>query len=235
MSLLVESKHDSLAVPRPRPQKAQQAQPRPRPHSMIELQSLSQPWLLPCTPVSSGTKRRLEDDTESDCSQAGPRKRPPSLGIKQQENEQGQLQKRRRATLLRLSPTKPLQSPLQRISSLPASPASVTKKLKTRSALQAIHIRALEHGLRVPICNTPLGVTSHAENINSPTLPMSPIRALTTLSSMPSSPRSGSQTLSSAVTRASSVSVPSSPSLRPSRISRRNTIGCARPVPLLEI
>ncbi|KAJ2793154.1 hypothetical protein H4R21_006005, partial [Coemansia helicoidea] len=29
----------------------------------------------------------------------------------------------------------------------------------------AINVRALEHGLRVPVCNTPLGTVSLAENI----------------------------------------------------------------------
>ncbi|KAJ2259229.1 hypothetical protein GGI13_000012 [Coemansia sp. RSA 455] len=233
MSLLSQSTPCSLPVPRPRPQ---QGQLRPRPQSMIELQSLSLPRPQPCTPTSRGTKRRrLEEENEPDCSLTSPRKRPPSLGIKQQdpqEQEQELLQKRRRASTLRLSLTKPPPSPLLRISSLPASPSSASKKLKTRSALQAIHVRALEHGLRVPICNTPLGVASLAENIISPTRPVSLVRPLVSLPAMPVSPRTGSRTPLSAV---ASVSVPSSPALRPSRISRRNTISCDRPVPLLEI
>ncbi|KAJ2027266.1 hypothetical protein GGI03_008646 [Coemansia sp. RSA 2337] len=233
MSLLAQSTPCSLPVPRPRPQ---QGQLRPRPQSMIELQSLSLPRPQPCTPTSRGTKRRrLEEENEPDCSLASPRKRSPSLGIKQQEQqeqEQELLQKRRRSSTLRLSLTKPPPSPLLRISSLPASPSSASKKLKTRSALQAIHVRALEHGLRVPICNTPLGVVSLAENIISPTRPVSLVRPLVSLPAMPVSPRTGSRTPLSAV---ASVSVPSSPALRPSRISRRNTISCDRPVPLLEI
>ncbi|KAJ2064781.1 hypothetical protein GGI17_000757 [Coemansia sp. S146] len=232
MSLLAQSTPCSLPVPRPRPQ---QGQLRPRPRSMIELQSLSlpRPQPQPCTPTSRGTKRpRLEEDTESDCSPTSPRKRSPSLGIKQQEQEHELLQKRRRSSTLRLSLTKPSPSPLQRISSLPASPSSASKKLKTRSALQAIHVRALEHGLRVPICNTPLGVVSHAENIISPALSLPPVRPLKSLPAISVSPRTSSRIPLSAV---ASVSVPSSPSLRPSRISRRNTISCVRPVPLLEI
>ncbi|KAJ2881806.1 hypothetical protein H4R27_003850 [Coemansia aciculifera] len=235
MSLLAQSTPCSLPVSRPRPQ---QGQLRPRPQSMIELQSLSlpRPQPQPCTPTSRGTKRRrLEEDTEPDCSPTSPRKRSPLLGIKQQgqlEQEQELLQKRRRSSTLRLSLTKPSPSPLQRISSLPASPSSASKKLKTRSALQAIHVRALEHGLRVPICNTPLGVVSHAENIISPALPLMPVRPLKSLPAIPVSPRTSSRIPLSAV---ASVSVPSSPLLRPSRISRRNTISCVRPVPLLEI
>ncbi|KAJ1905490.1 hypothetical protein LPJ71_004533 [Coemansia sp. S17] len=233
MSLLAQSTPCSLPVPRPRPQ---QGQLRPRPQSMIELQSLSLPRPQPCTPTSRGTKRRrLEEENEPDCSLTSPRKRSPSLGIKQQDQQEQEpelLQKRRRSSTLRLSLTKPPPSPLLRISSLPASPSSASKKLKTRSALQAIHVRALEHGLRVPICNTPLGVVSLAENIISPTRPMSLVRPLVSLPAMPVSPRTGSRTPLSAV---ASVSVPSSPALRPSRISRRNTISCDRPVPLLEI
>ncbi|KAJ2903084.1 hypothetical protein GGI21_004471, partial [Coemansia aciculifera] len=128
---------------------------------MVELHLLSLPRAQPklCAPVSSGgTKRRREDeDAESDI----PQKKSLPLEVKQQEP----LLKRRRASILRLSPTKPLSTPLQSASSAPASPSSASKKLKARSALQAIHIRALEHGLRVPICNTPLGVVSNAENI----------------------------------------------------------------------
>ncbi|KAJ2644953.1 hypothetical protein GGF44_000297 [Coemansia sp. RSA 1694] len=234
MPLLAQSTLRSPPVPRPRPQ---QAQLRPRPRSMIELQSLSLPRPEPCTPLSSGTKRRREENTEPDCSHLGSRKRSPSLGLKLQEKEQekGQLQERRRASPLRLSPTKPPQSPLQRINSMPASPLSAPKKLKTRSALQAIHIRALEHGLRVPVCNTPLGVVSHAENSAISTLPLPPIRPRTALPVMTASPRTSSRPSLSEASPAASASVPSSPSLRPLRISRRNTIGCDRPVPLLEI
>ncbi|KAJ2822243.1 hypothetical protein GGI24_003999 [Coemansia furcata] len=232
MSLLAYSTPDSLPVPRSHPQ---QGQLRPRPQSMIELGSLSQLRPHLSIPTSRGTKRRLEEGAEPDCSPISSCKRPPPLEIKrqcQQEKEQEQPQTRSRSSTLRLSPTKPPQSPLQRIGGLPAPPTSASKKFKTRSALQAIHVRALEHGLRVPICNTPLGVVSHAENINSPILSMPPSRPLMSVPAIPISPRTSSRPPLSAVT---SASVPSSPLLRPSRISRRNTLSSIMPVPLLEI
>ncbi|KAJ2415730.1 hypothetical protein GGI10_001494 [Coemansia sp. RSA 2530] len=226
MPLLAQSTPCSPPVPRPRPQ---QGQPRPRPQSMIELQSLSLPRPQLCALASRGTKRRLDEDAEPD----SPRKRSPSLGLKLQPQEElDPLLKRRRSTTLRLSLTKPPPSPLQRTSSLPASPACAPKKLKTRSALQAIHVRALEHGLRVPICNTPLGVVSQAENIISPAQPLSTVRPLVSIPATSYSPRTISRIPLSAT---ASASAPSSPTIRPTRISRRNTISCTRPVPLLEI
>ncbi|KAJ2491264.1 hypothetical protein IWW37_002431 [Coemansia sp. RSA 2050] len=217
-------------MPRLRPQ---QGQLRPRPQSMIELQSLSLPRPQLCTPTSRGTKRRLDEDTEPDGPPASPCKRALLVGIKSlSQQEQDPLQKRRRSATLRLSLTKPPPSPLQRTSSLPASPSCAPKKLKARSALQTIHVRALEHGLRVPISNTPLGVISQAENIISPALPLSAVRPLVSIPATSTSPRAGSRVPLSATV---SASAPSSPAIRPVRITRRNTISCTRPVPLLEI
>ncbi|PIA18739.1 hypothetical protein COEREDRAFT_6445 [Coemansia reversa NRRL 1564] len=92
------------------------------------------------------------------------------------------IRQRRRLSLLRLTPTK-IACSSPRLS-MPISP-SPTKKGQ-RLPLQAIHIRALEHGLRVPVTNTPLGTIGQAENIICvPVLPDQPLTALPTTTSFP--------------------------------------------------
>ncbi|KAJ2675164.1 hypothetical protein IWW42_001310 [Coemansia sp. RSA 1085] len=105
----------------------------------------------------------------------------------------------RRMPLLRLTPTK--------------SPCSLrlSSKKKPRLALQAIHVRALEHGLRVPVCNTPLGIVDQAENITYSPLMSVPMTALPTASF----PRLD-------LLPQSSASVPPSP--RRKRLVRRNSM-----------
>ncbi|KAJ1995733.1 hypothetical protein GGI25_000710 [Coemansia spiralis] len=128
--------------------------------------------------------------------------------------------KQRRTSLLRTAPTKPPCS-LPWVSQ-PALPSP--SKKKTRPPLQAIHVRALEHGLRVPVINTPLGTTDQAENIactptilqrSVPVLPLLPVRL-----SRPTTPTSPP--------KPSTRSAPQSPSRAP-RVSRRNSIACVRP------
>ncbi|KAJ2499006.1 hypothetical protein GGH96_003865 [Coemansia sp. RSA 1972] len=68
----------------------------------------------------------------------------------------------------------------------PCGSSRLSSKKKPRLALQTIHTRALEHGLRVPICNTPLGTASQAENIvYTPTRSVFPMTALPTTASFP--------------------------------------------------
>ncbi|KAJ1952558.1 hypothetical protein EC988_003492 [Linderina pennispora] len=57
----------------------------------------------------------------------------------------------------------------------PHSRLLITKKPKRRTPLQSIHIRALEHGWRVPVANTPLGVIGKDENAQIHTFGM-PLR-----------------------------------------------------------
>ncbi|KAJ2724948.1 hypothetical protein GGI07_001610 [Coemansia sp. Benny D115] len=98
----------------------------------------------------------------------------------------------------------------------------VADKKKSRPALQAIHIRALEHGLRVPVRNTPLGVRDQAENIIFSPAPMN-------LNDQPlmSAPAVLTERVlrpsASGVSKRGSVSADSSPVV-PRRLNRRNTI-----------
>ncbi|KAJ2357769.1 hypothetical protein GGF43_001258 [Coemansia sp. RSA 2618] len=88
-----------------------------------------------------------------------------SLAIRQQ----------RRLSMLRLMPAKS-----------PGGSPRLSSNKKPRVALQSIHIRALEHGLRVPVCNTPLGVVGLDENIAyTPTQSDLPRTALPTTASFP--------------------------------------------------
>ncbi|KAJ2845002.1 hypothetical protein IWW36_004965 [Coemansia brasiliensis] len=108
----------------------------------------------------------------------------------------------RRMSLLRLTPTKS-----------PCSSPRLNSKKKPRLALQAIHVRALEHGLRVPVCNTPLGIVDQAENIAySPAMSI-PMTALPTSASFPRLD----------LLPQSTASVPPSPSRR-TRLVRRNSM-----------
>ncbi|KAJ2455028.1 hypothetical protein EV183_001132 [Coemansia sp. RSA 2336] len=107
----------------------------------------------------------------------------------------------RRMPLLRLTPTK-----------TPCS-SRLSSKKKPRLALQAIHVRALEHGLRVPVCNTPLGIVDQAENIAYSPLVSVPMTALPTSASFPRLD----------LLAQSSASVPPSPSRR-KRLVRRNSM-----------
>ncbi|KAJ1770759.1 hypothetical protein IW140_001032 [Coemansia sp. RSA 1813] len=141
------------------------------------------------------------------------------------------VRRQRRLSLLRPAPTKPSAAlPLIAVCQSDQSPPS---KKKTRLPLQSIHIRALEHGLRVPVSNTPLGIVDSAENIACGSdVPRRPLTALPlssrrtarpALTSRPATPISSSPAMPTG-TR----SAPQSPS-RPPRLSRRNSIACVRP------
>ncbi|KAJ2078529.1 hypothetical protein H4R24_004415 [Coemansia sp. RSA 988] len=122
------------------------------------------------------------------------------------------IRQRRRMSLLRVTPMKmPCSSPRL---SMPTSPSP--SKKSQRLPLQAIHIRALDHGLRVPVTNTPLGAVNQAENIICvPVLPDQPLTALPTTISFPR------------LVPLPAVSTPArSPqplSRRPARLTRRNS------------
>ncbi|KAJ1905489.1 hypothetical protein LPJ81_001907, partial [Coemansia sp. IMI 209127] len=109
---------------------------------------------LPLT-CGSGLKRKWTSQSSARCTPVPPApvKRGSSMVVRKQ----------RRLSLLRPDPTKPSGS-LSLIAG-PCDNQSSPLKKKPRLPLQAIHIRALEHGLRVPVSNTPLGTVDSAENI----------------------------------------------------------------------
>ncbi|KAJ2310000.1 hypothetical protein H4R23_000871 [Coemansia sp. Cherry 401B] len=109
----------------------------------------------------------------------------------------------RRLSSLRLAPAKS-----------PSGSPRLSSKKKPRLALQTIHVRALEHGLRVPVCNTPLGIVDQAENIiHTPTRLDFPMTALPTTASFPRLDLLGR----------SDAASPPSPTRRPHR-ARRNSM-----------
>ncbi|KAJ1733174.1 hypothetical protein LPJ61_001689 [Coemansia biformis] len=103
------------------------------------------------------------------------------------------IRQQRCLSLFRQSPTKRLTGPAQ----LGLSGRAVAPKKRPRPPLQAINIRALEHGLRVPVCNTPLGTPNLAENIICSLPPLArPLTALPTTVSFPRLDRPASPTTS---------------------------------------
>ncbi|KAJ2162312.1 hypothetical protein GGF46_000803 [Coemansia sp. RSA 552] len=123
----------------------------------------------------------------------------------------------RRTSLLRLTPTKPSCS-LPRLSP-PNSPATPKKRL--RLPLQTIHIRALEHGLRVPVPTTPLGTVDQAENIACLPLRLNaPMTASPTTTAFPRLDLPARPTR-----RAASATTSPATSPRPLRRPRRNSTG----------
>ncbi|KAJ2783594.1 hypothetical protein GGI15_002530 [Coemansia interrupta] len=115
--------------------------------------------------------------------------------------------------------------PLRTAGPLPESPPSTKKK--SRLALQTIHIKALEHGLRIPVNNTPLGILDKAENIkyvSSSGLPVRPMSARPALATGALRERDA-MSVASAGARGTQ-SAPGTPA-RPKALSRRNTTGSA--------
>ncbi|KAJ2009354.1 hypothetical protein GGI04_000521 [Coemansia thaxteri] len=222
--------------------------------------SLSVSRLQPSITVC-GIKRRFDEvESEDDdaakteispcCSSASSPKSARALGIKRQRREsptRPSLPRSRTAPLQRVASPLPAPSDLTPPSSPtaktspPAAAAAAGKKLKTRTAMQAIHIRALEHGLRVPVSNTPLGIADLAENIicTLPSPAASPgRRALSALPAMAVPPRRiNSGPSFSARPRCATTTDQSSTAPRPIPMKRRNTISCIRAddVPLLDI
>ncbi|KAJ2665698.1 hypothetical protein IWW48_000149 [Coemansia sp. RSA 1200] len=172
-----------------------------------------------CLPLACGSelKRKLTSQSSARCTPL-----PPASSRRRESSAMAR--KQRHSPLLRLASAKP--STCQPSASQTDESSPSPSKKRKRSPLQSIHIRALEHGLRVPISNTPLGTVDAAENIirepealsrPSTSLPLSPKH-----SSRPITPTIGSSKASG--TR----SAPQSPS-RPPRLSRRNSIACVRP------
>ncbi|KAJ2638447.1 hypothetical protein GGF40_001636 [Coemansia sp. RSA 1286] len=182
----------------------------------------------------------LEKPVLASTTRPRPRPRSPSLAAKDGEKAsspcvvQDQLTRRLSKSSPKLSSVKPTDKPIVSVPS--------TKK-KLRPALQTIHIKALEHGLRIPVNNTPLGILDKSENIiygslsNPLQRPMSARPAVSasthqardtmTLARRPLAP-------SSAASVRGSQSAPASPA-RPRKLDRRNTTGSARSKFILEI
>ncbi|KAJ2384397.1 hypothetical protein GGI23_006938, partial [Coemansia sp. RSA 2559] len=185
--------------------------------SVIQIPATCLPASVDRLPLTCGfeLKRKWTSQSSARCTPVPPApvKRGSSMVVRKQ----------RRLSLLRPTPTKPSGS-LSLIAA-PSDNQSSPLKKKPRLPLQAIHIRALEHGLRVPVSNTPLGTFDSAENIVCQSdmrshpltaLPLSSRRSTRpALASRPATPTGPSGTRSA----------PQSPS-RPPRLSRRNSIAC---------
>lgn len=144
------------------------------------------------------------------------------------------MRKQRRLSALRPTPIKAATTPALPLVRPLASPVT-RKKSKTRLPLQSIHIRAIEHGLRVPVTNTPLGaIDDKAENIlcTPPTTP--------TLTRSHSAPSASSMTVSLVTPRRMQPphSAPASPvriSTNSNSLRRRNSIGCFKSTRTLKL
>ncbi|KAI7825807.1 hypothetical protein BX661DRAFT_184204 [Kickxella alabastrina] len=116
---------------------------------------------------------------------------------------------------------------------------------RTCPALQTLHIKALEYGLRVPINNTPLGILDQAENIiyNRMHRPMIARLSISQRSSrrrVITSPPVLSLLPIDIIADANLTSVPALSTasiipVRPRRHSRRNSTGCLELTLLLEM
>ncbi|KAJ1891653.1 hypothetical protein LPJ66_006800 [Kickxella alabastrina] len=116
---------------------------------------------------------------------------------------------------------------------------------RSRPALQTLHIKALEYGLRVPVNNTPLGILDQAENIiyNRMHRPMAAPLSIGQRSSrrrVITSPPALLLLPIDIITDANLTSVPalSTASITPvcpRRHSRRNSTGCLESTLLLEM
>ncbi|KAJ2514936.1 hypothetical protein H4217_005474 [Coemansia sp. RSA 1939] len=189
--------------------------------SVTQLPAVCLPASAGCLPLAcgSGLKRKLASQSSARCTPL-----PPASSRRRESSAMAR--KQRHSPLLRLASAKPSTCQPSASQTDESSPSPSPSKKRKRSPLQSIHIRALEHGLRVPISNTPLGTVDAAENIirepealsrPSTSLPLSPKHL-----SRPTTPTIGSS-------KASGIrSAPQSPS-RPPRLSRRNSIACVRP------
>ncbi|KAJ2389609.1 hypothetical protein GGI05_003449 [Coemansia sp. RSA 2603] len=119
--------------------------------------------------------------------------------------------------------------PLRTAGSLPESPPSTKKK--SRLALQTIHIKALEHGLRIPVNNTPLGILDKAENIKYGSSSVLPVRPMSARPALVASTRRDRDDLPAV---RGTQSAPGTPA-RPKTLSRRNTTGSSRQSFVLEL
>ncbi|KAJ1723375.1 hypothetical protein LPJ53_002279 [Coemansia erecta] len=164
------------------------------------------------------------------------RLRSPSLAPKLQEHPKLDSQPTRRRMSSPQKHTAKSGSanvPLRTAGSLPESPPSTKKK--SRLALQTIHIKALEHGLRIPVNNTPLGILDKAENIKygpSSGLPVRPMSARPALATVSLRERNAPSVAPPGVR--GTQSAPGTPA-RPKTLSRRNTTGSARQSFVLEL